>query len=61
MTAGKAVPEKQISDFVERLKQAAGANLESVVLYGSAVSGDYDPDYSNVNLVAILKDTSCRS
>lgn len=58
MTAENAVPEKQISDFVERLKQAAGANLESVVLYGSAVSGDYDPDYSNVNLVAILKETS---
>ena len=58
MTADKSIPEKQISDFVERLKQAAGDNLESVVLYGSAVTGDYDPDYSNVNLVAILKDTS---
>jgi predicted nucleotidyltransferase len=58
MTADKSIPEKQISDFVQRLKQAAGENLESVVLYGSAVSGDYDPDYSNVNLLAILKDTS---
>jgi predicted nucleotidyltransferase len=58
MAAESAVPEKQISEFVERLKQAAGANLESVVLYGSAVTGDYDPDYSNVNLLAILKDTS---
>jgi len=58
MTADKSIPEKQISDFVERLKQAAEDNLESVVLYGSAVTGDYDPDYSNVNLVAILKDTS---
>jgi hypothetical protein len=58
MVAEKSVPEKQIGEFVDQLKQAAGANLESVVLYGSAVSGDYDPDYSNVNLVAILKDTS---
>jgi predicted nucleotidyltransferase len=58
MTADKSIPEKQISDFVERLKQAAGDNLESVVLYGSAVTGDYDPDYSNVNLVVILKETS---
>jgi predicted nucleotidyltransferase len=58
MTADKSVPEKQISDFVERLKQAAGDNLESVLLYGSAVTGDYDPDYSNVNLVVILKETS---
>lgn len=52
------VPEKQISEFVSRLQQAGGANLESVILYGSAVSGDYEADYSNVNLLAILKDTS---
>src|SRR5215472_13972428 len=58
MVAEKSVPEKQIGEFVEKLKQAAGTNLESVVLYGSAVTGDYDPDYSNVNLVVILKDTS---
>jgi len=56
--AENAVPEKQISDFVAQLREAAGANLESVVLYGSAVSGEYDPDYSNVNLLVVLKDTS---
>jgi predicted nucleotidyltransferase len=58
MTPDKSVPEKQISDLVEALKRTAGDNLESVVLYGSAVTGDYDPDYSNVNLVVILKETS---
>jgi predicted nucleotidyltransferase len=58
MAPENAVPEKQINDFVTRLQQAAGANLESVILYGSAVGGDYDPDYSNVNLLAILKDTA---
>jgi predicted nucleotidyltransferase len=56
--AENAVPEKQISDFVAQLRAAAGANFESAVLYGSAVSGEYDPDYSNVNLLVILKDTS---
>jgi len=58
MASESAVPEKQISEFVSRLQQAAGSNLESVVLYGSAVSGDYDPEYSNVNLLAVIKDTS---
>jgi len=58
MASESAVPEKQISEFVTRLQQAAGSNLESVVLYGSAVSGDYDPEYSNVNLLAVMKDTS---
>ena len=58
MVAEKSVPEKRISEFVERLKQAAGENLESVVLYGSAVRGDYEPDYSNINLMVFLKETS---
>jgi predicted nucleotidyltransferase len=58
MVAENSVPEKQIGEFVERLKQAAGANLESVVLYGSAVGGDYDPDYSNINLMVFLKETA---
>ncbi|MGC2197330.1 MAG: nucleotidyltransferase domain-containing protein [Terriglobales bacterium] len=58
MAPESAVPEKQISEFVNRLQQAAGTNLESVILYGSAASGEYDADYSNVNLLALLKDTS---
>lgn len=58
MAPDNAVPEKQISDFVARLQQTAGDNLESVVLYGSAVSGEYDPDYSNINLLVVLKDTA---
>ena len=58
MLAEKSVPEKQIGEFVEQLKQAAGPNLESVVLYGSAVGGDYDPDYSNINLMIVLKETA---
>jgi hypothetical protein len=52
------VPEKQINDFVNRLQQAVGENLQSVVLYGSAVSGEFHPDFSNVNLLLVLHDTS---
>lgn len=52
------VPEKLIGEFVGRLQAAAGANLKSVVLYGSAAAGDYVQDYSDVNLLCVLGETS---
>jgi hypothetical protein len=52
------VPEKKISDFVGRLREAAGANLESVILFGSAVAGDFHSEFSNVNLFCVLRDAS---
>lgn len=52
------LPEKQIEEFVKRMTEAAGKNLESVVLYGSASDGEYHPDYSNVNLLCVMRDTS---
>ncbi|MGA9304136.1 MAG: nucleotidyltransferase domain-containing protein [Candidatus Sulfotelmatobacter sp.] len=52
------VPEKTINDFVSRLRAAAGANLESVILFGSAVDGDFHPEFSNVNLFCVIRDSS---
>jgi Nucleotidyltransferase domain len=52
------IPEKTISDFVSRLREAAGANLESVILFGSAVAGDFHPEFSNVNLFCVIRDSS---
>jgi len=52
------VPEEKISDFVSRLRAAAGANLQSVILFGSAVAGDFHPEFSNVNLFCVLRDSS---
>jgi hypothetical protein len=52
------VAEKQLNEFVSRTRQAAGDNLRSVVLYGSAASGEYQPDFSNLNLLCILRETS---
>jgi hypothetical protein len=52
------IPEDKIKQFVEKLRAAAGANLESVILYGSAASGDYNPAFSNVNLFCVLRDSS---
>src|SRR6266851_2290708 len=55
------VPEKLISEFVERMRAAAGTNLLAAILYGSAASGDYIADYSDVNLLCVLRETSFAS
>src|SRR5580700_6460805 len=51
-------PEKLINDFVERMRAAAGNNLLAAILYGSAAAGDYLADYSDVNLLCVLRETS---
>jgi hypothetical protein len=52
------VPEKQIAEFINRMRQAAGENLQSVILYGSAADGEFHPKFSNVNLLCVLRDMS---
>jgi predicted nucleotidyltransferase len=52
------VPEKAIDEFVERMRAAAGTNLVAAILYGSAAAGDHIPDYSDVNLLCVLGETS---
>jgi predicted nucleotidyltransferase len=51
-------PEKLINEFVERIRGAAGTNLLAAILYGSAAAGDYIADYSDVNLLCVLQETS---
>jgi hypothetical protein len=52
------VLEKQIDEFVVRMRQAAGDNLQSIVLYGSAASGEFHAEFSNVNLLCVVRDAS---
>jgi len=52
------VPEKEINEFVSRLRESAGPNLQSIILYGSAAGGEFHPEFSNVNLLCILRETS---
>jgi hypothetical protein len=52
------VPEDKINEFVSRVREAAGTNLESIILYGSSVAGDFHPEYSNLNLFCVLRDSS---
>ncbi len=52
------VPEDKIGDFVKRTREAAGTNLESIILFGSSVSGDFHPGLSNLNMFCVLRDCS---
>jgi len=49
-----ATMETKLGELVSRLKEAAGKNLESVVLYGSAASGAYRPGTSDLNVLCTL-------
>jgi predicted nucleotidyltransferase len=59
------VEEKQIGafvdEFVEKLRAAAGENLVSIVLYGSAAEGEFHPEYSDLNTLCVLRDASFAS
>lgn len=50
--------EKQITDFVNSLKQAAGTNLECVALFGSAASGEFHAAYSDINMLCVVRELS---
>jgi Nucleotidyltransferase domain len=55
------IPTETLDEFVQRVREAAGANVESVILFGSAVSGDFHPKLSNLNIFCVLRDTSLTS
>jgi len=46
--------EEKLAEFTRRLREAAGENLQSIVLYGSAARGDYHLQKSDLNLLCIL-------
>jgi predicted nucleotidyltransferase len=46
---------KSLSDFLITAKEACGANLQSIVLFGSAAEGRLRPS-SDVNLILVLKE-----
>lgn len=50
--------DKTIAEFVKRVQEAGGTNIESIILFGSAVSGDFHPGLSNLNLFCVLRDAS---
>jgi hypothetical protein len=53
--------EKVVTEFVDKARVAAGENLVSVVLYGSGAEGEFQPEYSDLNLLCVLRDVSFAS
>ncbi|HZP01476.1 MAG TPA: nucleotidyltransferase domain-containing protein [Terriglobia bacterium] len=47
--------EKVLNELVAKLRECEGPNLISVVLYGSAASGEFHPKHSDLNVLCILK------
>lgn len=50
--------EKLISEFTSRARAAARNNLQSLILYGSAVDGDFHREFSDINVLCVLRDAS---
>jgi predicted nucleotidyltransferase len=53
--------EKLLTEFVEKMRAAADNNLASIILYGSAADGEFHPEYSDLNLLCVVSDTSFAS
>ena len=54
MTGNGGAGDKLLTQLVEKLKTAFGDRLVSVVLYGSAVTGDHQPMFSDYNVLCVL-------
>jgi hypothetical protein len=53
--------EQDIQEFLKTVTAQAGKNLDSVILYGSAANGEFHKEFSNVNLLFVVRDTSLAS
>ena len=47
--------ETKLTELVARLKSGAAANLQAVVLYGSAVTGEFLAEHSDLNVLCIVE------
>jgi hypothetical protein len=46
--------ETKLTELVRRLKKALGKDLKAVVLYGSAVTGEFSSKHSDLNILCIV-------
>jgi len=47
--------EAKLNELVARLKSSAGDNLKAVVLYGSAVTGEFAEKHSDLNILCLVE------
>ena len=50
--------EEDLKQLVERLSGATGQNLVALVLHGSAVSDEFHPQFSDVNILGVVRELS---
>lgn len=50
--------EEKFNELVDWLKSAATGNLKAVVLYGSAVAGEFHERHSDLNILCVLEHVS---
>lgn len=58
VVTGKPDVEKRLSELVQQLRNAMGARLVSVILYGSAATGDWQDKASDLNVLCVLSQLS---
>lgn len=49
------INDRDLADLVTKLKDAAGSNLLSVILYGSAATDEFHEGHSDVNILCIMQ------
>ena|SRR5579864_1158611 len=49
------------NEFVSRMRAAAEEKVLSVILYGSGADGEFHPEYSDLNLLCVVRDASFAS
>ncbi|HXW22822.1 MAG TPA: hypothetical protein VEK14_07915 [Rhodomicrobium sp.] len=54
MTAESDLMEAKLTEFVNRAQAAAGDNLKAIVLYGSAVTGEFSAKHSDLNILCLV-------
>jgi hypothetical protein len=47
--------DHKLDEFVQKLKSSAGDNLQAAALYGSAVTGEFHSQHSDLNILCILE------
>jgi predicted nucleotidyltransferase len=52
--------EAKLTELVERLRASSTANLKAVVLYGSAVTGEFLAQHSDLNILCIVERAGAR-
>jgi len=58
MVSENRIADDKINEFVSRIREAAKDNLVSVIVFGSAAAGDFHPEFSNLNLFCVVRDSS---